>query len=162
MVLEIFRRRRMGLLLLVLIAVVSLASYAASVTVTTTTQQAQAGVYFNVIGGFTAASNGFSVIQATGAGSAQPCTWTNGGTCQTALTAGNWYYSVTLTINAAASPSTTYTVTVTWNTGTGYTTLGSRTVTTGATITAGQTMSFLLDTAVTTFNAPSGIVITVA
>jgi hypothetical protein len=162
MVLGIFRKRRMGLILLALIAIVSLASYAASVTVTTTTEQARAGVYYNVVGGFTAASNGFQVTQAAGAASAQPCTWANGGTCQTALVAANWYYSVTLTLNAAASPSTTYTITVTWNTGSGYSTLGSRTLTTLASITAGQTMTFLFDTAVTTFIAPAGIVITVA
>jgi hypothetical protein len=147
---------------LLAISVFSIASFAAAVTVTQTTEQAQAGVYFNVIGGFTAASNGFSVVQATAAASGQPCTWTNGGTCQTALTAGDWYYSVTLTLNAAASVSTTYTLTVTWNTGAGYSTLGTRTLTTLASITAGQTESFLIDTAGTTFTAPAGIVITVA
>jgi hypothetical protein len=147
---------------LLAISVFSIASFAAAVTVTQTTEQAQAGVYFNVIGGFTAASNGFSVVQATAAASGQPCTWANGGTCQTALTAGDWYYSVTLTLNAAATASTTYTVTVTWNTGSGYSTLGTRTVTTLASITAAQTMSFLIDTAGTTFTAPAGIVITVA
>lgn len=156
------RFRSRYLLPLLAITVFAVASFAAAVTVTTTTEQAQAGVYFNVIGGFTAASNGFSVVQATAASSAQPCTWANGGTCQTAVTAGDWYYSVTLTLNAAASVSTTYTLTVTWNTGAGYSTMGTRTVTTLASITAGQTMTFLIDTAVTTFTAPAGIVITVA
>jgi hypothetical protein len=150
------------LLPLLAISIFSLASFAASVTVTSSTYQADAGVYYNVVGGFTAASNGFSVVQATSAASGQPCTWANGGTCQNAQTAGDWYYSVTLTLNAAASPSTTYTLTVSWNTGAGYSSLGSRTVTTLASITAGQTMTFLLDTAGTTFNAPAGITITVA
>jgi hypothetical protein len=102
------------------------------------------------------------VVQATGAASGQPCTWANAGTCQTALTAGHWYYSVTLTLNAAATASTTYTLTVQWNTGAGYSTLGTLTVTTLASITAGQTMTFLIDTAGTTFTAPAGITITVA
>ncbi|MDA4124008.1 MAG: hypothetical protein OK438_00965 [Thaumarchaeota archaeon] len=151
------------LLPLLAIVVFSGVSYAASVNVTTNTYQGVNGVYYNVVGGFTAASNGFSVVQATGAASTLPCTWANGGTCQTALTAGHWYYSVTLTLNAAASPSTTYTLTVTWNTGAGYSTLGfALTVTTLASITAGQTMTFLLDTAGASFTAPAGIVVTVA
>jgi len=156
------RFRLRYLLPLLAISVFSLASFAATVQVTQTTLQAQSGVYFNVIGGFSAASNGFVVVQATAAASGQPCTWANGGTCQTALTAGDWEYSVTLTLNAAATASTTYTLTVTWNTGAGYVSLGSRTLTTLASITAGQTMTFLLDTAGTTFTAPAGITITVA
>jgi hypothetical protein len=147
---------------LLAISIFSVASFASSVAVTATTYQGQNGVYFNIGGGFTAASNGFNVVQATGTASAQPCTWTSGGTCQTALTAGDWEYSVTLTVTASATASHTYTTTVTWNTGTGYTTLGTLTVTTAATITAGQTMTFLIDTAGTTFSAPAGIVVTVA
>ncbi len=148
------------LLPLLLISMFAILSFAVTVTTTTTTNQAQNGVLFNVAGGFTAASNGYLVIQATSATSAQPCTWATGGTCQTALTAGNWEYSLTLTLNAAATASTTYTVTVQQNTGTGYTTLGTRTVTTLATITAGQTMTFLFDLGSTSFTAPVGIVIT--
>lgn len=147
---------------LLAISLFAVVSYAVAVTTTTTTYQSDNGVYFNVAGGFTAASNGFNVVQATAASSAQPCTWANGGTCATAVTAGDWEYQVTLTINAGATASTTYTMTIQWNTGAGYVTLGTRTVTTGATITAGQTMTFLFDTAGTTFNAPTGITITVA
>ena len=147
---------------LLLISTFAVVSFAVTVTTATTTYQAESGVFFNVVGGFTATSNDFVVVPSTAAASTQPCTWANGGTCQTALTAGNWQYSVTLTLNAAATASTTYTMTVQWNTGTGYTTLGSRTVTTLATITAGQTMTFIFDTAGTTFNAPTGITITVA
>ncbi|HEV2226470.1 MAG TPA: hypothetical protein VGR56_06665 [Nitrososphaerales archaeon] len=154
------RLRSRYLLPLLAISIFSIASFAASVIVTQTTEQAQSGVYFNVIGGFTAASNGFLVVQATGASSAQPCTWANGGTCQTALTAGDWYYSVTLTMNTVLTAGT-YTLTVQWNTGAGYSTLGTRTVTV-STITNGQTMTFLIDTAGTTFTAPAGITITVA
>ena len=108
------------LLPILAISLISIGGFAASVNVTTSTYQAQNGVYYNVVGGFTPVSNGFLVVQTSGAASAQPFTWTNGGTCQTAQTAGRWYYSVTLTLTAAASPSTTYTYIVSWNTGSGY------------------------------------------
>ncbi len=147
---------------LLAIAIFSVYSFAASVNVTTSTIQTENGVLFNVVGGFTAASNGFSVIQSAGAASTQPATWSNGGAVQTALVAGRWYYSLTLTITATATPSTTYTTTVTWNTGSGYTTLGTLQVTTPATITAGQTMTFLMDTGQTSFNGPAALTITVA
>ncbi|MDH2900131.1 MAG: hypothetical protein PXY39_04095 [archaeon] len=147
---------------LLAISIFSIASFAASVSVTQSTNQAVNGVYYNVAGGFTAASNGFQVVQATGSASTLPCTWSSGGTCQTALTAGDWQYSVTLTINSGATASHTYTLTVQWNTGSGYSTLGTLTVTTPSTITAGQTMTFLIDTAGQSFTAPAGIIITVA
>lgn len=161
-----FRLRNMLSLKILLpilaISLISIGGYAASVNVTQTTYQTQSGVYYNVVGGFTAASNGFNVVQSSGAASTQPFTWANGDTGQTALTAGHWQYSVTLTITAAASPSTTYTYTVTWNQGSGYSTLGSMTFTTPATITVGQTVTFLIDTSGTSFTAPVGINITVA
>jgi hypothetical protein len=148
---------------LIVISLFAVVSFAATVMVTTSTYQSYSGVYFNVVGGFTAASNSFAVVQSAGSASTLPVTWSNGGTVQTALVAGRWYYSLTLTITASASPSTTYTVTVTWNTGSGYGILGSAlTFTTLGTITAGQTMNFLIDTGVTSFNAPAGIIITVA
>lgn len=150
------------LLPLLAISIFSVASFAASVSVTQSNNQAVNGVYYNVAGGFTAASNGFQVVQATGSASTQPCTWSSGGTCQTALTAGDWEYSVTLTINSGAATSHTYTMSVQWNTGTGYVSLGSLTVATPSSITAGQTMTFLIDTGGSSFSAPAGIVITVA
>jgi hypothetical protein len=147
---------------LLAISIFSIASFAASVSVTQSNNQAVNGVYYNVAGGFTAASNGFQVVQAAASASTLPCTWSSGGTCQTALTAGDWEYSVTLTINAGAQTSHTYTMTVQWNTGSGYSTLGSLTVTTPSSITAGQTMTFLIDTGGSSFSAPAGIIITVA
>lgn len=150
------------LLPILAISLISIGGYAASVNVTQTTYQTQSGVYYNVVGGFTAVSNGFNVVQSSGSATSTPYTWVDGGTCQTALTAGHLLYSVTMTIEAAASPSTTYTYTVTWNQGSGYSTLGSMTFTTPATITAGQTVTFLIDTGVTTINAPVGINIIVA
>jgi hypothetical protein len=146
---------------LVLISIFAVGSFAATVGVTTSTYQGESGVLFNVTGGFTAASNGFAVVQASGSGTTLPATWTNGGTVQTAMTAGRWYYSVTLTMTASAIAGT-YTVTVNWNTGSGYSALGSQLTFTVATVTNGQTMTFLFDTGVTTFNAPVGITITVA
>ena len=147
---------------LLAIALFAAYSFATNVNVTTSTVQDENGVLFNVSGGFTAVSNGFSVVQSTATASTQPATWTQNTIVQTALTAGHWYYSLTLTIAAAATPSTTYTVTVSWNTGTGYSTLGTLQVTSPATIVAGQTMTFYLDTALTTFSAPTALTITVA
>jgi hypothetical protein len=142
---------------LLAISIFSIASFAASVAVTTNNYQSQNGVYYNVTGGFTAVSNGFAVVQATGVATS-PCAWSTGTTCQTAVTAGHWYYSVTLT---AAAGATLPVMTVSWNTGSGYSTMGSITVASG-TITTGNTMTFLFDTAGTTFTAPTGITITVA
>ncbi len=144
------------------ISLFAVVSYAVSVTVTTTSYQSDNGVYFNVGTFWTAASNGFVVVPSTSAASASPCPWVNTNTCQTGLTAGDWEFSVTLTINAGAATSTMYTMTVKWNTGSGYTTLGTLTVTSPATVTAGQTMTFLFDTAVTTITAPTGITVTLA
>jgi hypothetical protein len=147
---------------LLVISIFSIVSFAAAVAVNSTTYQGQNGVYFNIAGGFTAASNGFNVIQATASASGQPCAWSNGATCQTALAAGDWEYSATLTMTASAAVTHTYTLTVAWNTGSGYVTLGTLTVTSPATIVAGQTMTFLINTGGTSFTAPAGIVVTVA
>ncbi len=148
---------------LMAIAIFSTYSFAASVSITPSTYQGIQGVSYNVTGGLTAASNGFQVVQATGTATTLPASWTNAGTVQTALTAGHWVYSVTVTLNTVPGATTTYTVSVTWNTGSGYSALGSSlTVSVPTTATAGQTMTFLLDSGLTTFTAPAGIVITVA
>ena len=79
-----FRLRNMLSLKILLpilaISLISIGGYAASVNVTQTTYQTQSGVYYNVVGGFTAASNGFNVVQSSGAASTQPFTWANGDT----------------------------------------------------------------------------------
>jgi hypothetical protein len=148
---------------ILVISVLAIVSFAASVTISTTTSQAVQGVIYNVQGGFTAASNGFAVTYSAATATTLPATWAPNGIVTTATVVGNWQYSLNVTITAAASPSTTYTVTVTWNTGSGYTTMGTLlTVTTLPSITAGQTMTFVLNTGVSTFNAPVGIMITVA
>ena len=144
------------------ISLFAIGSFATSVGVTTQQYAGQAGVDYVVTGGFSAASNGFQVVQSAATASSQPATWSNGATVNSALTAGDWYYQVTLTIAASAQASHTYTVTVQWNTGSGYTTLGSLTFTTPATITAGQTMIFQMDVGSSSFNAPAGMTVTVA
>jgi len=158
-------RNRMPLKVLIPVLAISLfaiGSFAASVGVTTTSYSGEAGVNFTVVGCFTAASNGFQVVQSSQAASGS-VTWSNGTTCHTALIAGDWYYQVKLTIAANATVSHLYTVTVQWNTGSGYATLGSSlTFTTPSTITAGQIMFFQMDTGVTSFNAPAAITVTVA
>jgi hypothetical protein len=158
-----FRRRLRLRYLLPLLAIIvfSVVSYAASVTVTTNTYQSVNGVYYNVIGGITAVSNGFLVVQA-GAATNSPCAWSaTGATCNTALTAGDWYYSVTLT-QAAGLTTGSHTLTVQWNTGSGYGNMGTGTLTiTIATVNSGYTMTCLIDTGSGTFTAPTGIVITV-
>jgi hypothetical protein len=157
-------RHFMPLKLLIPILVISMlaiVSFAASVTINTSTYQAVQGVIYNVVGGFTATNNGFAVTYsaATATGSA---TWSDGGTVTTTTVVGNWQYSLNVTINALASPSTPYTVTVTWNTGSGYTTMGTLTFTSPSPVVADQTMTFVFNTADTTFNAPAGMLITIA
>jgi hypothetical protein len=151
------------LLVILVISLASVVSFAASVAVNSSTSQTVQGVMYTVVGGFTAANNGFVVSQSAATATVIPATWTNAATVTTATVSGNWQYSLTVTLNAAASTSTTYTVSVQWNTGTGYAALGTPlTFTTPATITPGQTMTFVFNTGVTTFNAPAAILITIA
>jgi hypothetical protein len=145
------------------ISILAVVSFAANVTINTSNSEAVQGVIYNVAGGFTAATNGFQVTYSAASATTLPATWSNGGTVTTATVVGNWQYSLTLTLNAGASTSHTYTVTVQWNTGSGYSTMGTQlTVTTLSSITPGQTMTFNLNTGVSTFSAPVGIMITVA
>ncbi len=145
------------------ISLLAVVSFAASVTISTTNYQTVQGVIYNVNGGFTAATNGFQVTYSAATATTLPATWTPSGTVTTATVVGDWQYSLTLTITASASASTTYTVTVQWNTGSGYATLGTAlTVTTLSTVTPSQTMTFVFNTGVSTFNGPVGIMITVA
>jgi hypothetical protein len=158
-------RKRMHLkylLPLLAITIFSVASYAASVTVTTSTYQSVNGVYYNVIGGITAVSNGFYVVQASAATNS-PCSWTaTGQTCQTALTYSDWYYSITLT-QAAGLTTGSHTLTIQWNQGSGYVNMGTGTLSISiSTVNSGYTMTCLIDTGSGTFTAPTGITITVS
>jgi hypothetical protein len=148
---------------IMVISILAVVSFAASVTISTSTSEAVQGVIYNVVGGFTAANNGFAVTYSAASATSLPAAWSNGGTVTTATTFGYWQYSLTVTITALATAGAPYTVTVQWNTGSGYTTLGSAlTFNAPATINAGQTMTFVFNTGVTTFNAPAGLLITIA
>src|SRR5215472_11200162 len=148
--------------LLAAIAIFSVVSYATTVSVSTTTYQSQYGVSYNVTGAFTAADGGFSVIPVGVAASAQPCTWLNAGICRTAVTLGHYQYKLTLTLNTVPGATTTYTVTVKWDQGTGQTQLGQLTVSVPNTATAGQVMTFKMDTGGTSFVTPLSLDVTVA
>lgn len=150
------------LALLGAIAAFSIASFATTVSVSTTTYQSQYGVSYNVTGAFTAADQGFSVVPAAVAASAQPCTWASAGTCATALTQGHYKYTLNLTLNTVPGATTTYTVTVKWDQGTGQTQLGQLTVSVPNTATAGQIMTIKMDTGGTSFTTPLSLDVTVA
>lgn len=147
------------------ISIFAVGSFATSVSISSSNLAAQQGVSYNVGGDFTAASNGFQVVRADSSATSPPCSWSNGGSCTSALTAGDWQYSVTLALTASAQASHTYTLNVKWDTGSGYANLGSTgtlTFTTSSTITPGETMTFSIDTTNTSFTAPNAITITVA
>jgi hypothetical protein len=154
--------RNLALIIIAAIAILSTVVYASSVSVATSTYQAQNGVYYQVTGNIGAQGLGFTVAQSASTASAQPCTWSSGGVCTTAVTAGDWVYTVNITLENGVTPGATYKVTVSWDTGSGYVQMGSLTFTAPSTVTAGQTMNFVFDTGFTSFNAPVGIVITVA
>jgi len=154
--------RNLALIIIAAIAILSTVVYASSVSVATSTYQAQSGVYYQVTGNIGAQGLGFTVAQSASTALAQPCMWSSGGVCTTAVTAGDWVYTVKITLENGVTPGETYTVTVSWDTGSGYVQMGSLTFTAPLTITAGQTMNFVFDTGSTSFNAPVGIVITVA
>ena len=156
-------RNNLKLLLLIAgIAVFSIASYATTVSVSTTTFQSQYGVSYNVTGAFTAADQGFSVVPAAVAASTQPCTWSNNGVCQTALTQGHYKYTLNLTLNTVPGSTTTYTITVKWDQGSGQTQLGQLTVSVPNTATAAQVMTIKMDTGGTSFVTPLSLDVTVA
>jgi len=146
---------------ILLISVISIVSFAANAAISTSTYQGVQGVQFNVAGGLSASSNGFVVTQTSATATTQPAAWTAGGTVTTATTAGDWQYSITVTTNTGCPTSTTYTAIVQWNTGSGYSQLGSIQFTTPSTITNGAQMTFVFGTTVNSFSAPVGITITI-
>lgn len=144
------------------ISIFAVSSYAADVSVQTVSYAGQGGVNFIVSNGFTVADSGFHVTQAGDTGTALPAAWVDDSVANTALTAGNWYYELTLTLGAAAAIDHTYTATVQWNTGSGYLSLTPLTFTTAHSIVIGETMTFRMDTSVTSFSAPTAITVVVA
>jgi hypothetical protein len=154
--------RNLALIIIAAIAILSTVVYASSVSVATSTYQAQNGVYYVVTGNFGVTGQGFTVGQ-TATASTQPCAWSNGGTCTTAVTGGDWVYTVQVALTGNTPTSSTFTVTLQWlpQGGTAYVTVGTLQFTTPSTITPGQTMNFIFDTGSTSFTAPAAIVITV-
>jgi hypothetical protein len=144
------------------ISIFAVSSYAANVSVQTVSYAGQGGVNFIVSNGFTVADSGFHVAQASDAGSTLPAAWVNHRVANTSLTAGNWYYELTLTLGAAAATDHMYTVTVQWNTGSGYTSLTPITFTTPHSIVPNEVMTFRMDTGVTSFSAPTAVTVVVA
>jgi len=154
--------RNLALIIIAAIAILSTVVYASSVSVATSTYQAQNGVYYVVTGNFGVTGQGFTVGQ-TATASKQPCPWISGGTCTTAVTGGDWVYTVQVALTGSTPKSSTFTVTLQWlpQGGTAYVTVGTLRFTTPSTITPGQTMNFIFDTGSTSFTAPVAIVITV-
>jgi len=148
---------------ILLIATLSLVSYAASITATTVNTQTISGVLYNVAGGFTATNNGFGLTAVAATATTLPYAWTPNGVVTMATVAGDWQYTVTVTINAGAAASTQYTVSVEWSTGgSPYTAIGTGlSFTTPSTISSGETMTFTFNTGLNTFTAPAGLVITI-
>jgi len=105
---------------LLAISLLSVYAYASSVSVTSVPSESESGVLFNVDDSFTVTNNGFFIAQGTSSASAQPFQWSNGAICQTALVAGDWFYSLTLNMTVGAHANYTYTITVMWNIGSGY------------------------------------------
>ncbi|MEM0146125.1 MAG: hypothetical protein QXH66_03950 [Conexivisphaerales archaeon] len=151
-----------ALAVIAIIAAISTVAFATSVGVTTTTYQAENGVEYIVTGNLTVNAVGFEVAPVAEAASSSPVSWVTNGYAQTAITAGDWIYNVTVTLTSSTAASTSYTITVSWNqNGAGLKQIGSITFTTPSSITSGEEMTFSFDTGLTTFTAPSGIVITV-
>jgi len=143
---------------LVLVSLMAVTSYASSVTITSSTYSGEQGVLYQVTGAFSASSNGFATAGAAVTASTQPCPWSNGGTCTTAITAGHFYYGITLTLNTVPASTTTYTVNIYWSQNGGARGLmGSLTVSVPTTAVAGQTMTLNFDTGGTSINAPISI-----
>ncbi len=147
---------------LVVIALLSALSYATTVSISTTTLQAQYGLGYDVTAAFTATDKGFTTTAATKAASAQPATWSNGGTVNTALVKNRYLYSLLLTLNTVPASTTIYTITVKWDQGSGQVQLGQLTVSVPNTAVAAQSMTFQFDTGGTSFTTPLAVDVTVA
>jgi hypothetical protein len=164
----------MVLVAVLIVAIVALGAFATTFGLSSQSFLGESNTTYDLVAAFTPGNDGFRMVTNTVAASPQPCAWSSGGTCSTALTKGDFYYQVTLTLTASAQPSQSYTLSVQENTGTGYdigtlaqspgvgyATLGTLTLTTPATIIPGQVMSFQVDTPVVEYNAPVGMIITV-
>jgi len=147
---------------ILLISVMSIVAFAASASISAAvTYQGVQGIQYNVAGGLSAANAGFLVTQTAATASASNAAWSASGTLTTATVVGDWEYHLTVTTNTGCPTSTAYTATVQWNTGSGYSTMGSISFTTPSTISNGAQMPFVFNTRVNTFNAPVAITVTI-
>lgn len=113
------KRTAIVVILLLLVSTLSIISYASPIEVQTQESQALDGVYYNIKGNYSITSVNFAVVSET---KSAVNGWSNGGVCNTALTAGHWFYNVTVTANTGAEASI---ITVYVDSGSGYTTLGA-------------------------------------
>jgi hypothetical protein len=156
--------RMLYLVVFVAIIAISVSAFAATATITNSNNAGYQGVYVQDNGYFGVTNTNFYVVNTAQAATGQPMTWANGGTAYVnALVAADWDITFTLTINAGATASQTYTITVASTAASGVVTnLYTFRFTTLATITAGQTMTIIWDTAATTWTAPYALTITIA
>jgi len=147
---------------ILLISVLSIVAFAASASISpTVAYQGVQGIQYNVAGGLSAANAGFLVTQTAATASPANAPWSTGSTLTTATVVGDWEYHLTVTTNTGCPASTQYTAVVQWNTGSGYSTIGSISFTTPSTISNGAQMTFVFNTGVNTFNAPVAITVTI-
>jgi hypothetical protein len=147
---------------ILLISAISAVSFAASASISpTVAYQGVQGIQYNVAGGLSAANAGFVVTQSAATASPANAAWSTGGTLTTATVAGDWEYHLTVTTNTGCPASTVYTAIVQWNTGSGYSSMGSISFTTPATIVNGAQMTFVFNTGVNSFSAPVAITVTI-
>ncbi len=156
-------RHKVLLFALPVIIILSVHSYATNGQVSSVTYQSQYGIAYQVTSAFTAQDEGFSTIPSSQLASTQPCLWVNGTNCLTALTQGDYEYSLGLTLKTPPSVLTIYTVTVNWShAGGSQVQMGQLTVSVTALAVANQLMTFQFDTGSSSFTTPLSIDVTVA
>jgi len=163
--LPLVHRRVRLLYLVVFLAIItaSVGAFAASVTVTNTTAAGYQGVYVQDNGFYNVNNPNYYVISTAQTASAAGIAWASGGTAYVnGQTAGDWELSLTLQIEGGLT-NHVYTITVysTSATGTVGAAIYTFTFTSPASITAGQTMTFLYD-AGATWTAPAALTVTIA
>ena len=149
--------------LFVVIAILLVHSYASNVSVTTVALQDQYGLTFGINSAFTAIDQGFSNTTLTQTASTQPCLWTNGTSCNTALTLAHLAFSLALYLETPPSMPTNYTITVSWSQNGGPSLqMGQLTVPVSALALAGEQMTFEYDTGGSSITSPMSIHVAVA
>jgi len=163
--LPLVHRRVRLLYLVVFLAIItaSVGAFAASVTVLNTTAAGYQGVYVQDNGYYNVNNPDYYVISTAQTASAAGIAWASGGTAYVnTQNAGDWELSLTLQIEGGLT-NHVYTITVysTSATGTVGAAIYTFTFTSPASITDGQTMTFLYD-AGATWTAPAALTVTIA